>query len=155
MNGYNDELFRLQFPAFADKTKFPEPMIQLYWNMAMQFCTLDGSPYATINGDTYILVMNMLTAHLLQLGTQQKKGAGGASASGGNGGGGFTTSATIGEVSVAKLAPPVKDGWEWWLAQTTYGQMLWAMLDLKAVGGFSVGGLPEREGFRKIGGLFL
>jgi hypothetical protein len=96
-----------------------------------------------------------LTAHLLALGTMQTAGAGGQGQSAGGVQGGFITSATVGEVSVAKLAPPATNGWQWWLASTPYGQALWALLSVKAVGGFAIGGLPEREGFRKVGGVFF
>lgn len=148
---YDDALFRGQFPAFADAVKYPPIQVEAYWDMATLFITNNESPYNTIRGKLLATALNMLTAHLLSLAAQDK--AAGGAAPGANQGG-FTTSATIGEVTVAKLAPPASDGWEWWLASTPYGQMLWALLQLKAVGGFSVGGLPERDSFRKASGVF-
>lgn len=148
---YDESLFRAQFPEFGDATKFPSVQIEAYWDMAGLFIANDECPYNTLKGKVLATVLNMLTAHLLTLG-RQAVGIGGA-APGANQGG-FTTSATIGEVTVAKLAPPASDGWEWWLASTPYGQMLWALLQLKAVGGFSVGGLDERGSIRKAGGVF-
>lgn len=148
---YDDALFRAQCPAFADTTKYPAVLCEMYWEIAMNFCTLDGSPYVTLSGASYMYTVNMITAHLMTVTpTNSQSGAAGSRQ-----GEGFTTSATIGEVTVAKLAPPVKDGWQFWLSQTTYGQALWALLEVRSVGGFGVGGLPERDAFRKVCGVFL
>ena len=67
---------------------------------------------------------------------------------------GTATNASVGSVSVGMATPPVKTAWQAWLAGTPYGQQLWAWLALKAAGAWAVGGLPEREGFRKVGGVF-
>lgn len=150
---YDDVLFRVQFPEFTDPTKYPAPMLTMYWSMASRFLAVDGSPCAMLSGDDAALALNMMTGHILALWKMNAD-----SAAGGNPGseqGGFETSASIGEISVSKLAPPVKGAWDWWLAQTPYGQMLWAFLSVMSVGGLSVGGLPEREGFRKVGGVFF
>lgn len=149
---FDVDLFRQQFPEFADTTTYPTPMLQMYWTLANQFIATDGGPCAMLEGDSAALALNMMTAHILSLWKQNADAAGGAGA--GTDQGGFQTSASIGEISVSKLAPPVKGAWDWWLAQTPYGQALWALLGVKSVGGLSVGGLPEREGFRKIGGVF-
>lgn len=147
---YNDEIFRAQFPEFADTTKYPAAQISAYWSMASLFISSDDCPYNSLSGDRLVAALNMLTAHLLMLGIQARTASGTVSGKSG----GFTTSASVGEVSVAKLAPPVSDGWQFWLAGTPYGQMLWALLSMLSVGGFSVGGLPEREAYRKVGGVF-
>jgi hypothetical protein len=146
---FNAALFREQFPAFADPAKYPDAQIEAYWDMATMFISAEDSPYRTLDGKRLATALNMLTAHLLFLGTNKSGGATGSSSKGG-----FTTSATVGEVSVSKLAPPASDGWQWWLAGSDYGQMLWALLSVLSVGGLSVGGLPEREAFRKVGGVF-
>jgi hypothetical protein len=149
---YNDALFREMFPEFKDKTEYPESLIEAYYDMATLFIMGGSCPWSALSGKRLAAALNMLTAHLLVLGRQRDPDSGGESATGMQGG--FITSATVGEVSVAALAPPAKDGWEWWLAGTPYGQELWALLKLLAVGGFALGGLPEREGFRKVGGVF-
>lgn len=149
---YDDALFRKQFPAFADTTKYPPEQISMYWTMATMFISDADSPCRTLSGAKLETALNMLTAHLLVLAASQTGKTGGA---GSGSMGGFTTSATIGEVSVAKLAPPAANAWEWWLSGTPYGQMLWALLNMLSVGGYVVGGLPERTGFRKVGGVFL
>jgi hypothetical protein len=68
--------------------------------------------------------------------------------------GGALVSATEGSVSGSFAAPPVKTGLQYYLSGSPYGQMLWANLCIAAAGGDYVGGLPERRGFRKIGGTF-
>lgn len=149
---YNDATFRAQFPEFADETDYPTSKITAYYDMAALF--IQGSRWhrAALSGNRLVVALNMLTAHLMTLGAQRDPSNADGNA---DDQGGYVTSATIGEVSVSKLAPPASDGWEFWLAQTQYGQMLWALLQLLAVGGFSLGGLAERTGFRKVGGLFL
>jgi len=149
---FDATLFRAQFPAFKDATKYPDAQIEMYWDMASLFIAADECPYRTLSGKHLATALNMLTAHLMFLAGQTAGPSGGSS--GGAASGGFTTSATVGEVSVAKLAPPATDGWQWWLAGSTYGQMLWALLDMLSVGGISIGGLPERDAFRKNAGVF-
>lgn len=149
MPAYNDATFRAQFPEFTDPTLYPAATLQVYFGMAQLFIQADGNPCAILSGDALQLALNYLTAQLYTLG---KNAA--ASATPGADQGGFETSATIGEISVAKLAPPAKDMWEWWLSQTPYGQSLAALLSLLSVGGFYVGGLAEGSSFRKAGGIF-
>ena len=67
--------------------------------------------------------------------------------------GGFTTGATVGEVSITKLAPPVKDGWEWWLASTSYGQAPGRFCRLNRLAGSPW--VVFLNVTRKVGGLFL
>lgn len=151
MADYNDALFRAQFPEFADTTKYPALLIDGYWDMATLFISGVDCYWNVLQGKRLAGALNMLTAHLMVLGINARSIGGNTP---GSKQGGFTTSASVGEVSVAKLAPPAVDGWQWWLSGTTYGQMLWAFLDVLSVGGTSVGGLAERESFRKAGGVF-
>jgi hypothetical protein len=148
---YDDALFRAQYPEFSDTVKYPEQMIHMFWDVAIQFISDTDNPCSMLQGGARRYALNALTAHLMILSSQASQGPAGA----GQSQGGYETGATIGDVSVSRMAPPVKNGWQFWLSQTPYGQQLWAMLSLKAVGGWSVGGLPERTGFRKIGGVFI
>lgn len=148
--------FRKLFPQFADPAQYPDATIQAVYNVAGSFIDDRDSPCRVLHGKQLALAMQYLTAHLL---ATQIPPANGSSTPGGGGTGemgesGFITSATIGDISVSKLAPPAKDGWEFWLAGSPYGVALWALLGILAVGGLSVGGLPEREGFRKWNGVF-
>lgn len=147
---YDDALFRASLPEFSNTTTFPPALISAFWDVASDFIDANDSPCRILNGSSLALAVNYLAAHLMTLSRRQSSSATGP----GSEQGGFETSASIGEISVSTLAPPARDGWEWWLASTPYGQNLWALLQLKAVGGISIGGLPEREGFRKVGGVF-
>jgi len=137
--------FRLLFLPFADPALFPDAYIQAQWDMAGSYMgTVDGCIFG---GPELQSALNLMTAHLMQLNVLVA--AGGAA-----GTGGILTGATIDKVTVTVAAPPFKGGWQWWLAQTPYGAQLWALLTLKSAGGFYIGGLPERRGFRKVYGTF-
>lgn len=151
-NGFDPDVFRKQFPEFSDPTKYPDAMLQLYWDTATMFMATEDCPCAILQGPRRVAALNMLTAHLLALAQSRLPVEEGGSGTGGQGG--YETSASIGDVSVSNMAPPAKDGWQFFLTQTPYGQQLWALLSLLAVGGVSYGGLPERQGFRKVGGVF-
>jgi Protein of unknown function (DUF4054) len=148
MASYDDTSFRTQFPEFADPIAYPLATIAAYFNLATLFIAEPGSPCAVLQGNSLQAALNYMTAHLMVL-SQQQAAAPGAAV------GGVEISSSIGEVSVSRMAPPAKDAWDFWLYQTSYGQALMALLKVLSVGGFSVGGLPEREGFRKIGGVFF
>jgi hypothetical protein len=147
---YNDALIRSQFPEFSDTTKYPQALLSGYWSMGSNFITASGSPCNAITGDGLAMALNYMACHLYVLGARAASGPSPGSAQGG-----FQTGSNIDGVSVQKLAPPIKGAWSWWLAQTTYGQTLWALLSVAGVGGLSVGGVAERESFRKGGGIFL
>lgn len=150
--------FRLLFPAFADESVWPDAQLAAYWQISRDYIGVPDSPAYALNGATLQFALNCMTAHLATMLAAEATDGTGDPAQGGaalsGGGGGILTSASIGAVSVSSLPPPVKGMWDWWLAQTPYGQQLLALLDLLAVGGFYIGGLPERKAFRKVGGVF-
>lgn len=135
-------LFRLQFPAFANPVDFPDAQLQMYWGMAV--CYLTDSDFCYLTGDCLQLALNQMTAHLAALFVLTSQGQNP----------GFIDSGSIDNVSVSLQAPPVKSQWQSWLASTPYGQMLWALLQAKAVGGYYIGGLPETSAFRRVGGIY-
>jgi hypothetical protein len=139
---YDDALFRAQCPEFADETKYPPALIQMYWDQAT--CIVSNEDYGPLMGDCRALGLNLLTAHLLKISQNIMKGKQG----------GYVVSSTIDKISVQRLAPPSVSEFDWWLNQTPYGQQLLVMLEVHTVGGFSFGGLPERSAFRKVNGVF-
>lgn len=153
MPAYNDANFRQLFAAFANETTYPTVSLQMYWTVASDYISTKDSPCNMLNGASLQLALDLMCAHLATLFTADSNNV----ASGEDPGqaGTIETSATVGSVSVSNLPPPVKDAWDYWLNQTAYGQQLLALLKIKSVGGFSVGGLPERTGFRKVGGVFF
>lgn len=133
--------FRLAVPEFKDPEKWPDVLLQMYWDQAI--CLMEDESYCEC--DCTELQLFMMTAHLLKI--QQN-------VINKNKQGGFVNSSSIDKISVSKIAPPAADMFEWWLGQTPYGQQLLVMLQVNAVGGFSVGGLPEGSAFRKVYGVF-
>ena len=150
--------FRLLFPAFADETVWPDAVLAAYWAIAREYIGVPDSPAYALNGGALQFALNCMTAHLaMMLSTEAIEGTpegGGSGSVSGGVAGGIITSASIGSVSVSSLPPPLKGMWDWWLGQTPYGMQLLALLNLLSVGGFYVGGLPERKAFRKVGGVF-
>lgn len=136
--------FRAMFPAFADAIKYPDATLQMWWTMAIQY--VNDYDSCLIEGDTLQLALNLMTAHLGRSFTLLSNGSGNPS--------GVITGATEGSVSISMEAPPTKNMWQYWLATTPYGQQLLALLQSLVVGGFTIGGLPETAGFRRVYGVF-
>ena len=137
---FDVDAFRKQFPEFADVAAFPDEMLTMYWEMAHSFLQPDCSPLGASVG----LGMRFMEAHLLHLSRAASRGQAG----------GFVTRGVVDKVDVSVLAPPTDSMFEWWLAQTPYGQQLAALMQSFMVGGFSVGGAPESSAFRQYGGEF-
>lgn len=141
---FNEAEFRLRFPAFSDPTKYPTAYLEAYWEEVGCFIK-DGGTYGMLQGDCSQFAMELMLAHFLALAANAARGKQG----------GYKTSSSVDKVSVSYLAPPAQDSFSWWLTQTPYGQQLMTLLEIKGVGGMYVGGLPERSGFRKVGGGFF
>jgi len=135
-------VFRASFPAYSNVAAYPDMTIQGYWDAAI--CYINPNNYGYLNGASRARALNLMTAHLLYLADVIK---GGQQV-------GFTTQATIDKISVAMQAPPAANAWQYWLNTSPYGMQLLALLQAKGVGGLYVGGLPERDAFRKVYGVF-
>lgn len=141
---FNYALFQVQCPAFA--TEPDEAILTAYYAMALAFAN-DGYDNwcGGFNGAALDLILNLLTAHIAQIQAQIAEGMDSV----------IVTGSTIDKVTVSLLAPPVKDMFQYWLATTPYGKQVLALARAKFAGGFYVAvGLPERHGFRKVGGRF-
>ena len=62
---FDPELFRTQFPAFADETRYPDATLQAYFNTAT--CYINPTDSRCLNGDCLVLALNSMTAHLCRL----------------------------------------------------------------------------------------
>ena len=131
--------WRGQYPEFAGLV---DATVTAYVSMASVHLSPDDG--LILSGSAVDLALGLMTAHIAKLMTMAAAGNSGAP----------VTSASEGAVSVSMVAPPAKSGWQFWMAQTPYGQMLWALLAATTAGGFVVGGLPERSAFRKVGGVW-
>lgn len=138
--------FRALFPQFANSTTFPDVAIQMQFDLATSYVSADTYGCMPIAARTHALYL--MTAHLLALGVI-------IAAGGYTGRPGIATASRVGDVQVTVEAPPFGTSqWRWWLNTTPYGGQLVALLDVQSVGGFMIGGLPERSAFRKVGGIF-
>lgn len=139
---FTPSTFRVLFPQFADAVAFPDVVLSANFDMATGYVSPDI--YGDMPSGARVQALNLMTAHLMALRALVAAGSQG----------GIVQSSTVGDVSVTLQPPPVRSQWAWWLNQTPYGAQLVALLDGQAVGGFYVGGLPERMAFRKVGGVF-
>lgn len=135
----NITAFRAQFPEFATTA---EASLTAYWGMASQFQSAEDGYWMA--GPMLQLSLDLLTAHIAKTLTTAATGDGSAP----------VTSASEGAVSVGMMAPPVKNGWQYWLASTPYGVQLWALLGAASAGGAYVGGSQELSAYRKAGGVW-
>jgi hypothetical protein len=135
-------LFRTQFPQFADETAFPDSTLQSFFDVAT--CYVSDCDSGRLNGDCRLRALNLMTAHLVVI---SDLAAAGKTPK-------FVTSSKVGSVSVSTQPPPNTNQWQWWLNLTPYGMQLLALLQASSIGGFYIGGLPEKAAFRKVGGVF-
>lgn len=136
--------FRAAFPQFASDVIYPDAMLNQWWSMAT--CAMSPDDNCIISGDCLQSALYLMMAHMGVIFTRIAAGQMRV---------GNPTSSAIDKVSVSYSVPPFKDGWEFWLSQTPYGLQLWALLQLRAVGGFYFGGAPERAAIRRVGGVMF
>ena len=139
--------FRSQFPAFQDANRFPDNVLQQYFNTATCYLTnrVSGRPVDCLTRECRTLALNQMTAHLCQL--SQDAAAGKNT--------GFKTSASVGSVSTSVATPPFNQSTlAYWLSSSPYGQALLALLRTCTASGYYIGGRCERAAFRKVGGYF-
>lgn len=139
---FDVDLFRQQFPAFANETTFPDAMLQMYWDMAT--CYISDMDCGWLNGRCRQLALNMMTAHLTALSVLIAAGMTPQ----------LISSSTIDKITVTLKMPETPNEWRWWLNTTPYGMQLLSLLSANSAGGFYIGGLPELSAFRKVGGTF-
>jgi len=138
--------FRAQFPQFANATAFPDLFLQGQFDTATAYIQPEVCSDMTLAQRT--LALYQMTAHLLALGVIVAQ-------NNYQGQPGITTAATVDGISVTLAQPPYGTSeWRYWLNLTPYGAMLLALLSAQSVGGFYIGGLPERSAFRRVGGGF-
>lgn len=141
----NIATFRALFPQFADPAAFPDVKLQAEFGMATGYVSPDT--YGDMPEAARTQALNLMTAHLLALGVIIAQGNY-------SGQPGTVIASRVGDVQVQMQPPPVRGQWRYWLNLTPYGAQLVALLDAQSVGGFYVGGLPERAAFRKVAGIF-
>lgn len=139
-HSFDVTLFRAQFAEFAATPS--DQVLAVYWGIATNFVAANDGCIMT--GDALQYALNLATAHIAKLAAVAASGQTQ----------GVVSGATEGSVSVSFQPPPVKSAFQFWLAQTPYGQQLWALLQVKSAGGLHIGGSLERASFRKAGGIY-
>lgn len=139
---FDPAAFRVLFPTF--QTPPSDATLQAWFDLATATISNEDYGCLILTGAARVQALNLMTAHI---GTLFDMIASGQTP-------GYETSATVDKVSVTVQAPPGKSQFIWWLNTTPYGAMLAALLGTVAVGGLYVGGMPERSGFRRVGGGF-
>ena len=135
--------FRSHFPVFASDTKYPDGQLSGYFTMATSY--IYPVDWCLLQGDDLQLALDLMTAHLTW--TNKLVGMGMTAT-------GILSGSGIDKVNVSMTPPPATNAWQHWLATTPYGMQLWALLRAKSRGGYTAGKLPERLGFRRVGGGF-
>jgi hypothetical protein len=152
MPAYNDANFRALFTVFENETTYPPEQIQMFWTVATDYISTNDSCFNILNGASLQLAIDSMCAHIMTLFLRDQSNVNNGEDPGQPNL--IETAASVGSVSVSSMPPPATDSWRYWLNQTSYGQQLLALLSAKSVGGIYVGGLAERTGFRKNGGVF-
>jgi hypothetical protein len=139
---FDVDAFRIQFPAFANPTQFPDLVLEQYWDAAT--CYVSPVNEGALKDGCRLFVLNLYTAHLTALSVIIARGTTT----------GQVQSATVDKASVTFTPPPEVTQYQWWMNLTPYGQQAYALLQQAAIGGDYVGGWPERSAIRKAYGVF-
>ena len=135
---FNYATFVQYYAQFKDSVAYPEQTLQLYWNKATTYVS-NNLAARGLSPQQREEALNLLTAHLAVLYGQAASGQQT----------GLIQGATIDKISVQLTPPPLNNMWDWWLAQTQYGQQYLALMQIAAVGGFFVGGYPTTFSLRR------
>ena len=138
-------LFQAQCQAFANPVKYPESLMQMYWDIASNYISTVAN-WGALQGSMRQYALNLMVAHLAFLAGIIASGAGNTQVPG------LMQTATIDKVTVGLTPPPLPNQFQWWLNLTPYGQQLLALLQINSVGGFYIGGSAPLAAFGYQGG---
>jgi len=143
---FDSAAFRVAFPFFADQQCFSDATLSGFFAIGSQYVTNTDSSCYVVNGDSRVLACNLMTAHV---GFMYNAAAKGLPT-------GVIIQATVDKISVMAKSPEIQKGsmFQYWLAQSPYGQQLLALLGMAAAGGLYIGGSPVRASFRGLRGGF-
>ncbi len=133
--------FRANFPLYADSTVYTDMLLEVQYDVGR--CYIADND-CTMGEKCREYALQAMLAHLLYIRDQVNSGNNV----------GVITQASEGDVSVSLASPVVDDEWHYWFNSSPFGRELIALLGVQSVGGFYVGGSPERGAFRKANGVF-
>ena len=134
-------VFRANFKEYADATLYPDVTLQTYFEIATNY--IENSSFNYLS-PVLPHALNLMTAHQLRINDALMSGDNGL----------LVTSSHIGDVDITLTPPETKNSFEYWLSTTPYGIQLNALLKMYSIGGFYIGGSPERANFRNFNGGF-
>jgi len=134
-------VFRTNFKEYADIAVYPDATLQTYFDLSTLY--LNNNDYGYLS-PALSHALNLMTAHQLKINDGIVSGDNGL----------IANSTSVGGVSVTVTPPEDKNSFGYWLSTTPYGIQLKALLKTYSIGGFIVGGSPERANFRKFNGAF-
>ncbi len=126
---FNSNLFRQQFPEFANTTKYSDELLESYWDIAIEYVSNKNG--CILKNGSRAYAINCMTAHITQL-SQLPPGGSGT----------VIVMAVEGDIKVQLTPPPSTTAFEWWCNTTRYGQQLLALLYVRSVGGMYIAGRP-------------
>jgi hypothetical protein len=125
--------FRVLYPEFSDPAKYPDAVLEDTLDLAT--CYISARNYGALHDRCRKRAIYLMMAHLQTLKDMIVKGKTQVT---------VTSGASIDKVSVTLAMPPMNSQAQWWFNISTYGNSLWALLELKATPGFYVGGSFQR-----------
>lgn len=125
--------FRILYPEFADKTKYPDAVLEDTLELAT--CYISTRNYGVLHDKRRKRAIYLLMAHLQTLKDMIAKGKTQVT---------VTSGASIDKVNITLAMPPMDTQSQWWFNISTYGSSLWTLLEVKATPGFYVGGSFQR-----------
>jgi hypothetical protein len=138
----NIATFRSLFSEFANVTTYPDVLVTMNWATATSY--VDDEDYGWMQGLERERALYFMAGHITKIGAMIGAGVNPS----------LVNSTSVDNVSVSLTPPPIFSQFQWWLSTTPYGSQLLALLQMHSIGGFTVGGNPERSAFRKVGGVF-
>lgn len=143
---FDPNLFRATYKQFGNAACFTDSILEGYWATATNYVTPVEGAIFNFSVPEQTQAVNLMTAHIAAIfdALQNNKPLG------------VVTDAAIDKVRITVKPPPFSQfsQFSYWLSLTPYGVMLMAMFNTASAGGFYFGGLPERDGFRRVGGGF-
>lgn len=129
-------LFVSQIPAYSNAIQYPVSTVSAFWDVATNYIS-DVGNFGVLQDGARQYAINLMTAHLIYISNLIAAGTVPY----------LMQNSTIDKVSVGLTPPPLKNQFQWWLSVSPYGQQLLALLQVNSVGGFYIGGSPQRNAF--------
>lgn len=123
--------FRAIFKQFKDKAKYSDAVIKHELNIANCFLGEPSSDYCSLTKT------NLFVAHLLAIRGMVESGQKTY----------LVSSSSIDAISISLTQPPSNNNFKYWLAVTSFGLQLLAMLEAESAGGMYIGGSPILSSF--------